>query len=596
MSTLTLTLILLVAATLAAVAAVNLLQARRNRAHGKPPPRGAGGTPGEASRGEPSLALDEAVASVDDRLAMAAESASPARSRLDDDRFDPGRASAAGEGADRFDPSFDAAPAESADGPDVRHTAAGTVARRAPADYAGGHDDASRSVAASVADSVAPPVASPSVASPSVASPSVALPPGAASPAAGAATRPDLRRPMQPADPARAPDAGGPDAPATSREPLEAGATAAPAQPVTATAGPGRTAATAAAGHIAAAGHTATTVTADTPTTAAAPVHAATTAAPSGPAVPVPAASSSAAASVTAHGHVAEADARAIGGLPSPDPRTSARRAPDRPALGELSDCIIELPLHGPQSGERLLMQTQSLRRVGAKPILFEGLLREPSRGAPGEGGPQWAPLLAGQQYRSLRAGVLLANRHGPLNAMEFSEFIAGVNGLASQFGVATRNPDMTPVLERARELDSLCIQLDAQVGVNVDCAQPLIPADLARVAIEQDLVERGNNRYARLNAAGQVLFSVSLADEPNRLTFLLDVPRAPAVDEPWQQLVTAAQAIAARLQGALVDDGARPLATPSLARIGQQLAQRYESLEQAGFPAGSALALRLFN
>lgn len=133
-------------------------------------------------------------------------------------------------------------------------------------------------------------------------------------------------------------------------------------------------------------------------------------------------------------------------------------------------------------------------------------------------------------------------------------------------------------------------------MGVNVDCAQPLIPADLARVAIEQDLAERGNNRYARLNAAGQVLFSVSLADEPNRLTFLLDVPRAPAADKPWQQLVDAAQAIAARLQGALVDDGARSLASPSLARIGEQLAQRYESLEQAGFPAGAALALRLFN
>ena len=69
MSTLTLTLILLVAATLAAVAVVNLLQARRNRALGKPLPRGAagaGGAHGDVARGEPSLALDEAGGSVMD--------------------------------------------------------------------------------------------------------------------------------------------------------------------------------------------------------------------------------------------------------------------------------------------------------------------------------------------------------------------------------------------------------------------------------------------------------------------------------------------------------------------------------------------------
>ena len=457
MSTLTLTLILLVAATLAAVAVVNLLQARRNRALGRPPPRGAAnaaGAQGDALRGEPSLALDEAGgpepdAAHDTQGDQGAVTAAPERGGPGD-HPDTEPTLVVGQGASRFDSSADVVAGES--GPGVPVTI----------------QDTSAQAAASVAG-----------------------------------------------------------------------------QPVTQTPGPDPVAATAAAA---------------SPASAAAPV--------------------------------AQTEQRAAGGGPAADPPGSARQLPERPALGEQSDCIIELALHAPQSGERLLMQTQSLRRVGAKPILFEGLPRVVSEGGDG----RWLPLVAGQQYRSLRAGVLLANRHGPLNAMEFSEFIAGINGLASQLGVTTRNPDMTPVLQRARELDSLCIQLDAQVGVNVDCAQPLIPADLARVAIEQDLAERGNNRYARLNAAGQVLFSVSLADEPNRLTFLLDVPRAPAADKPWQQLVDAAQAIAARLQGALVDDGARPLASPSLARIGEQLAQRYESLEQAGFPAGAALALRLFN
>jgi hypothetical protein len=63
-----------------------------------------------------------------------------------------------------------------------------------------------------------------------------------------------------------------------------------------------------------------------------------------------------------------------------------------------------------------------------------------------------------------------------------------------------------------------------------------------------------------------------------------------------WGQMLEAASACARRVGGRLVDDGGRPLAESALAQIGRQLAQRYESLEAIGLPAGSALALRVFN
>jgi hypothetical protein len=52
----------------------------------------------------------------------------------------------------------------------------------------------------------------------------------------------------------------------------------------------------------------------------------------------------------------------------------------------------------------------------------------------------------------------------------------------------------------------------------------------------------------------------------------------------------------AQRLGGPLVDDAGRPLPDTHIARIDEQIAQRYASLEDAGFPAGSSLALRVFN
>ena len=124
----------------------------------------------------------------------------------------------------------------------------------------------------------------------------------------------------------------------------------------------------------------------------------------------------------------------------------------------------------------------------------------------------------------------------------------------------------------------------------------PPTPSDLQGCAEATGLVERGNNLYARLAPGGEVLFSLALGPGANQLTLLLDVPRAPAAQDPWRQMVDCAVACAARLGGRIVDDGGRPLDLPALERIEEQLAERRTALERAGFPAGSPAALRLFN
>lgn len=282
--------------------------------------------------------------------------------------------------------------------------------------------------------------------------------------------------------------------------------------------------------------------------------------------------------------------------------------------LSLIADCIVELDLGGPMAGERLIQMTRGLRRAGSKPIVVEGRGASAARGAGGspsgaEVAPEagadtvvpgetdgWQPLLPGSVYTALRVGVLLANRHGPLNAMEFSEFVAAVQTLADQLSVLADTPDMSAVLARARELDEACAGLDAQMGIGVEAPEPLGLADLSRLAVDCGCVERGNNRYARLGPGGEVLFSLALADQPNRLQLLLDVPRAPAELAPWREMLACGQRCAQVLGGPLVDDAGRPLGDAQLVRIDEQVAQRYASLEAAGFPAGSALALRLFN
>ncbi len=250
------------------------------------------------------------------------------------------------------------------------------------------------------------------------------------------------------------------------------------------------------------------------------------------------------------------------------------------------ADCVVDIQFGQAVASERLIAATGNVRRVGAKPVIFEGIAQN----------GDYEPFVPGERFHGLRAGVLMANRHGPLNAMEFSDFAALVQKIADATGGKVTLPDMNEVLNRARALDAHCAQLDAQVGLNVVTSDALSPADLAAAARDLGLAERGNNRFAHLGEHGEVLFSFSLADSPNRITLLLDVPRAPSANSPWNQMLLCAQRTVARFGGRLVDDADKPLSAEALDRIGNQLSQRYQSLAAASFDAGSPVALRLFN
>lgn len=284
--------------------------------------------------------------------------------------------------------------------------------------------------------------------------------------------------------------------------------------------------------------------------------------------------------------------------------------------LSARTDCIVELALPSPMPGQKLLQTVQTIRRFGSKPVLFEGLLapevRPAPTGEPGEpvlllndGGavsaadPQqdnWVPLRADLFFRSLRMGVLLANRHGALNAMEFADFAETASRLAEHLGALVLIPDMTRTLEAARALDVECIKLDAQLGLNVDSLSALSAAHLSRLGRDLGLVERGSNRFVRLGRNDAVLFSMAQADRPNRLTLLLDVPRAPVDQQPWSALLQCAHDAMTAIQGHLVDDSGRPLNSRNLDTLSAELAKRYAMLDQSGLKAGSPLALRVFN
>ena len=108
-------------------------------------------------------------------------------------------------------------------------------------------------------------------------------------------------------------------------------------------------------------------------------------------------------------------DARDALDLPVPQPER-------RGGLDPLIDVIAPIVAEQQVSGDAALAALPPTRRAGSKPFAIEGL---------NEATQQWETPVPGQRYQSFQAGVQLANRTGPLNEIEYSEFVMKTQAVA---------------------------------------------------------------------------------------------------------------------------------------------------------------------
>jgi FtsZ-interacting cell division protein ZipA len=248
-------------------------------------------------------------------------------------------------------------------------------------------------------------------------------------------------------------------------------------------------------------------------------------------------------------------------------------------------------------SGERAWSLLHPFRHAGRQPVLLVGVR-----------GDLQETIRPGQRYEAVLVAVQLANRSGPLNEIEWSEFVASLQHASEQIPASCEIPDMRETTSRARVLDAKCVPLDAQIGINLTTMHNgwsgQHVADLAR---EHGMILRPDGRFHALDEHGVTLFVLQNGDggafradtlqtqQTSRLTLLLDVPRAPQAQHPFDRLVELANQLAAALDAAIVDDQSHLLTDTALASIGRQIDPVYTKLIEAGMPAGSSRALALF-
>lgn len=264
--------------------------------------------------------------------------------------------------------------------------------------------------------------------------------------------------------------------------------------------------------------------------------------------------------------------------------------------VDERIDCIVPLQPEEPVRGERILPMLHSMRHVGSKPVNFIGL----PEGAPDE--PEaWEAITHGGVYRSLRAGVQLANRSGPLNELEYSELVMRLRQIGDGIGANPEAPDMQQVMTAARTLFQFVSDHDARLSINVrskaaSWSIATIHATLDRLGF--DLRPDGN--FVMRDPEGGILYFISTnvtpaAESTSALTLLLDVPCVQPQRGAFAAMVSCGKSLCQRLDGVLVDDSGTPLPDPFIEEIAGQVDEFCREMQAADIPAGSTRALRLF-
>ncbi len=268
----------------------------------------------------------------------------------------------------------------------------------------------------------------------------------------------------------------------------------------------------------------------------------------------------------------------------------------DDPAeVDPTTEVVIDISFSVPVPSDQLHSATQSMRRVGSKPVrLF----------AEKEGGGHRARLRPGENYVSMQLAVLLANRSGPLSEIEWSELWTFAQGLAERFDGSMEGPELNEVVERARQLDAACAELDAMVGLALQLPGAVSVAEVGRALEEAGFLRHGP-QLAWMSDQGiprfTALFNGLLPGEVqsagvDRIDLVLDLPNSPADDQAFSRMASVGRHLAVNLDAQLLDDQGRPVADGVDEAIDRQLYECYQRLEAAGFVAGDFRTSRLFS
>ncbi|HRD33176.1 MAG TPA: cell division protein ZipA C-terminal FtsZ-binding domain-containing protein [Rhodocyclaceae bacterium] len=206
-------------------------------------------------------------------------------------------------------------------------------------------------------------------------------------------------------------------------------------------------------------------------------------------------------------------------------------------------------------------------------------------------------------------AAMQMVNRQGAITDQDFGLFSNGVQRVADQFLAVPANlPARVASLTAAAEIDRFCAGVDVQVGINiVSQNQPFAGTKVRALAEASGMIIGEDGAFHAQDEEGRVLFSLANLEpglfaasemrnlHTNGITLVIDVPLVAEGVTVFDRMMRQANQMAHSLDGKVVDDNRASFGPESVALIRSQIQHFQAQMDEAGVPAGSSLALRLF-
>jgi hypothetical protein len=158
---------------------------------------------------------------------------------------------------------------------------------------------------------------------------------------------------------------------------------------------------------------------------------------------------------------------------------------------------IVAMELVEPVSAQQILRsQREALQRVG-KPIHWFGF-NERSR--------EWERLGKDStlQLRSLRVGLQMVNRLGPVSDVDVAVFVGAMQALADEL-LAVADMPSTRIRDQASMLDRFCADVDLEIGVNlISRGAPFSGTKIRALAEAAGMVLGVDGLFKRYDDAGR--------------------------------------------------------------------------------------------
>jgi len=273
-----------------------------------------------------------------------------------------------------------------------------------------------------------------------------------------------------------------------------------------------------------------------------------------------------------------------------------------KPVQDALIDVLTLIEIEAPVSGDAALAAMPTTRRVGTKLFTIEGLHADSG---------EWEQVRAGQRYSAFQAGLQLANRLGPMNEIEFSEYVVKTQAFADAVDGTPEFPEMLQEVARGRELDQFATQHDAQLSFTLRArdlpwSPGFVQQNAARLGFVPGVIP-GRMVIAAPEVGLPPILGLSydpqaaLADDPTqaavrKVVLMLDVPQVDRGQEPFPRMCQVAAELARAMDGAITDDDGKPLSDAALQAISRDLHSLYDTLDARDLSAGSPQARRLFS